>query len=325
MDSPIPDRIEAILARFNEPVMPEDRIGRWLDRFPGEDRQAAVLLLEKIEYHSYPRLLRECRELHSLVCGRLAADGFDLVEFTDVDFSREFTCKSGDIISYLYRKANAVPSVDFKTFDRLISESATCPNGSCDRALVILDDFIGTGSQFIFQFLARSREDVRVLESYRKVYLASVVIHDNALEKLALLQAGECRKVLSIEEAQFPDYDWAWEEGELENALFRIDWNRIGFVWVEREHPLLSEKNGSIPDEERAVLSQFLRKYGGDTKLSTSYLDGHHTFFYGAPNSLPKVLLPLFSRVEDLSIYPTEHFIGVDTGIVNWKMDDGKE
>jgi hypothetical protein len=153
-------RLDALFSRWSEPVIPRDRIERWLQQFPNVERAAALVLLEKIEFHSYSRLLRECRQLHAQLQERLSADGFDSQRFSDVDFSREFTAKSGDIISYIYRKATAVPSVDFKSFDLLISRWADSPGGFCDRALIILDDYIGTGSQFIFQFLARSRTDI---------------------------------------------------------------------------------------------------------------------------------------------------------------------
>lgn len=317
-------RLEALFSRWSDPVIPRDRIERWLEQFPEEDCAAALALLEKIEFHSFSRLLRECRQLHAQLQERLFADGFDSQTFRDVDFSREFTCKSGDVISYIYRKATAVPSVDFKNFDLLISRWADCSGGFCDRALVILDDYIGTGSQFIFQFLGRSRIDIQVLNSYRKVYLASIVTHDNAFEKLALLQKGEYRRVLSIEEAQFPDYDWAWEENDLQDALRSVDWSKLTLLCVEREHPLLSPENARVSSEEREMIGQFLGRFGGDSTLTTSYLAGHHAFFYGAPNSLPKILFPLLSRVEDLSIYPTEHLIGVSPDIVRWGMDDVK-
>jgi|WetSurMetagenome_2_1015567.scaffolds.fasta_scaffold35839_2 hypothetical protein len=315
-------QVDRLFWRFNEPVVTREHIRRWLDQFSGEDQAGAFALLEAIEYHSYPRLLQETRVLHAKIQEQLDVDGFDSRMFSDVDFSREFTCKSGDLISYIYRKANAVPSVDFKTFDRLISETADCSGQPCNRALVILDDYTGTGSQFIFQFIARSAADIRVLNRYRKVYLASVVIHDNAFGKLDLLQRGECGTVLSIEEAQFPDYDWKWEENELSDALCRTDWGRIAFLCVQREYPLLSPENPGVPAGRRELIGHFLARYGGDSTLATSFLTGHHAFFYGAPNSLPKILFPLFSRVEDVSIYPTEHFIGVSADTVTWTMED---
>lgn len=315
-------RVDALFSRFNEPVIPKERIHRWLNRFCDEDKPAALALLETIEFHTYPRLMRESRLLHVKLLEKLAADGFDTRTFTDVDFSREFTCKSGDVISYIYQKANAVPSVDFRNFDLLISEMKDGCDRFSGRALVILDDYIGTGSQFIFQFVARSDADIRILNNYRKVYLTSIIVNENALLKFALLRNQKFDEVLSIEECQFPDYDWPCEEKELRAALSRVDWNRIQFIFLESERSVLSPENAAIPPEEKQRIGEFLQKYGGDSTLTTSYLAGHHVFFYGAVNSLPKILFPLFSRVEDYTIYPVEHFIGGSADIIKWDMDD---
>lgn len=193
MDAPgMQQRVLALASRFNEPVIPKERIQRWLARFSDEEKPLALALLEKITFHSYPCLIQETRQLHAILREQLAADGFDNSTCATVDFRRGFTCKSGDIISYIYRKANAVPSVDFKTFDHLLGELAECTGQLCDRALVILDDYTGTGSQFIIQFLTRNRDTIRVLKGYRKIFLASIVIHVNAFRKLELFPRGEC-------------------------------------------------------------------------------------------------------------------------------------
>jgi len=55
--------------------------------------------------------------------------------------------------------------------------------------------------------------------------------------------------------------------------------------------------------------------------LITSYLGSHHTFFYGAPNSLPRDLYPLFSRVEDYSIYLIEHFLADAPVVSSYGME----
>lgn len=316
-------RINELFSRFNEPVISKERIRRWLDRFDDEDKPAALALLGTIEFHTYPRLLRESRLLHTKLLEKLAADGFDARKFSDIDFSREFTCKSGDIISYIYRKANAIPSVDFRNFDLLISEMRDGGDRFAGRALVILDDYIGTGSQFIFQFIARSDVDIRILNNYRKVYLASIIANENALQKFTLLGNRKFDEVLTIEERQFPDYDWSAEEKDLRAALGRVDWNRIQFIFLELERSLLSPENAVIPPEDKQSIGEFLRKHGADSTLTTSFLAGHHAFFYGAVNSLPKILYPLFSRVEDYTIYPVEHFIGNSANIINWDIDDG--
>lgn len=129
------------------------------------------------------------------------------------------------------------------------------------------------------------------------------------------------RQVLTIEEGQFLDYNWDWEEKDLCAALGTVDWSRIQFVCVEREPPL-SRLNRSVTAQERELFAGFLRKYGGDSTLTTSYLDGHHAFFYGAPNSLPEILFPHFSRVEDFTIYPMEYFLGDFPSVSRRDMDD---
>ncbi len=109
MKSPKPDKsiyegsLTKLYERFNEPVIPMKSIVKWLNGFEDEDKRTALKLLEAIEYHSQPRLVRETRLLHGKVQERLASDGFDEKTLADVDFSREFTCKSGDVVSYIYR------------------------------------------------------------------------------------------------------------------------------------------------------------------------------------------------------------------------------
>lgn len=194
-------RIHTLCRRFNEPEVPAALIRKWLERFDKEDRAAALTLLEAVEFHSHPRLLREAKLLHDKLKQRLAAGGFDAAGFRDVDFSREFTCKSGDLMSFFYRKTNLIPSADFKTFDELIREAGEDAARFRDRALVILDDYIGTGSQFVFHFVAQNQADRDVLNSYRRVYLVCVVAHEQALERFRLLAAGRIQEVMASEKA----------------------------------------------------------------------------------------------------------------------------
>ena len=70
-----------------------------------------------MQMHSWARLIRECRLLHERLCVDLAEDGFDVERCSDIDFTRAFVCKSGDLISYLYRKANRLPVTCFHDID----------------------------------------------------------------------------------------------------------------------------------------------------------------------------------------------------------------
>lgn len=295
-------RIESLLARFNEPVIARERLEKWLAPFDERDRETALILLEHVDLHTYPRLLRECRELHEKLAGRLAASGLDAREFHDVDFSREFVCKSGDILSYIYRKANAIPAVDFKSIEQLVLESERDGDGHGDRALVLLDDYIGTGSQFLLTFTARKEEDIRLLNGYRRVFLASVVMHESALEKFALLVAGRAAEAFAIEERQFPGVDFGPDRERLVRGLEAMDWGRFEPVHLVTEKPLLAETDPRLTAAQKKRLVDFIDRHRLGGFIGTSFLMGHNAFFYGAPNSLPEVLLPLFTRVEDLSI-----------------------
>ena len=68
-------------------------------------------------------------------------------------------------------------------------------------------------------------------------------------------------------------------------------------------------------------MDQFLKHYGHEGYSGTSYLRSHHTFFFGASNSLPETLWPLFKSVEDLSIYP-ETPTGIEKVITGYDIDD---
>jgi hypothetical protein len=317
-------RIHVLFKHLNEPAIPIGSIHRWLAQFDEEDRPTALLLLEKIEYHSYPRLVRETRLLHGTLKTALSASGFDGEKLSDVDFTREFTCKSGDIISYIYRKSNLIPTVDFKTVDRLVAPSAQDPGGRDGRALVILDDYIGTGSQFIFQFVARSPEDISLIGSYKRVYLCCIAVHESAIEKGLLLREGRIEEVIRLEEEQIPDVDFKPDEKLFRDSLRQIDWNKIELVYVDKDMSILSEESTSLDHAQKRRMELFLNKYAlKGCEGSTSFLCGRHSFFYGAPNALPTVLLPLFTRVEDFTIYADEHFTGITSEIIDYEMGNG--
>lgn len=317
------DIIKKLFERFNEPVIPAVSIEKWLGKFDESDQLAALMLLGQIEFHSQSRLIRETKALHLRVSQRLDAGGFDAAKLSDVDFSREFTCKSGDIVSYLYRKSNLIPTVDFKTFDWLSAQTAVNPSRFKDRALVILDDYIGTGSQFIFQFIGRSEDDIRVMNCFKKVYLVSYIVHETALEKFWMLADGLLEDVIKVEEKQFPDVDLNAEKEDLRKALSQLDWRNIELVYLDVDYPILSDANRSLSRDEKNSIENLLETFKHEGYSGTSFLQGHHTFFYGAPNSLPEILWPLFKRVEDMTVYTkgTEKLIEQLGEVVSYNID----
>ncbi len=196
--------------------------------------------------------------------------------------------------------------------------------GTKDRALLILDDYIGTGSQFIFQFIGRSEEDIRVLNCYRKVYLVCYIIHEDALKKFRLLADGKIEEALAIEEEQFPNLNMYAEKKSFRRALSKLDWKNIELVYLDVDKPILDASNVLLSMQEKIDIERLLDKFKHEGYSGTSFLMGNHTFFYGAPNSLPEILWPLFKRIEDFTVYTegTDGLIGIGSDVIRYDIDE---
>lgn len=313
-------KLDQLAEAWNEAEISRPSLGKWLGQFPKADQAIALRLLECMQVHGWARLIRECRVLHGRICADLHEDGFDVEHYSDIDFSRAFVCKSGDLISYVYRKANRLPVTCFHNIETL---TAAPPAKGQRRALVILDDYIGTGSQFLFTFVARHDQQRNLLQQYTRMRLAAIVVHDDARQKWKRLQQGRIDDVMAIEEQQLTCVDFAPERADLVAALSSIDWRCCGLVAVQRDFPVLAHPQ--LTEQERHDLRQFLQRQTDATGAGTTeFLLGHHAFFYGAPNALARVLLPLFKRVEDFSVYPRESQVGLPADIIDYDIDNPK-
>lgn len=309
-------RLDELAEAWNEAEISRPSLGRWMAQFPEEDQAIALRLLECMQVHGWARLIRECRLLHERLCADLAEDGFDVEGCSDIDFTRAFTCKSGDLVSYVYRKANRLPVTCFHNVEAL---HAAPPAPDQHRALVVLDDYIGTGSQFLFTFVARNAANRALMQRYERLRLAAIVVHDDAREKWRLLQRRQFQEVMAIEERELTCVDFAPEREALIGALEEIDWRRAGLLAVQRDFPVLAHPG--LSPQERDTLRDFLHRQqeGAGT---TEFLLGHHSFFYGAPNALARVLLPLFKRIEDFTVYPRESQVGLPADILDYDIDN---
>jgi hypothetical protein len=318
MSDGLAQKLDQLAEAWNEAEISRPSLGRWIEQFPAADQSIALRLLECMQVHGWARLIRECRLLHSRICADLQEDGFDVERCSDIDFSRAFVCKSGDLVSYVYRKANRLPVTCFHNIEAL---TAAPPAQGQRRALVILDDYIGTGSQFLFTFVARHAKQRSLLQHYARVRLAAIVVHDDARQKWKLLQQRHIEEVMAIEEQQLSCVDFTPERGDLVAALASIDWRRCGLVAVQRDFPVLAHPQ--LIAEERDALRSFLRRQQDAAGAGTTeFLLGHHAFFYGAPNALARVLLPLFKRIEDFSVYPRESQVGLPADIIDYDIDN---
>ena len=311
-------QLDQLAEAWNEAEISRPSLSRWMGQFEASDQAIALRLLTCMQVHGWARLIRECRLLHKRLCLDLAEDGFDVERCSDIDFSRAFVCKSGDLISYVYRKANRLPVTCFHNIEGLHQGP---PPGAQRRALVILDDYIGTGSQFLFTFVGRSAANRALLERYARVRLAAIVVHDDARQKWKLLQRRDVEQVMAIEERQLTCVNFAPERLDLIAALSNLDWRRTGLIAAARDFAVIAHP--SLSPEEREALTRFLKAHQQASGAgSTEFLLGHHAFFYGAPNALAQVLLPLFKRIEDFSVYPRESQVGLPADILDYDIDN---
>jgi hypothetical protein len=81
-------------------------------------------------------------------------------------------------------------------------------------------------------------------------------------------------------------------------------------------HPQLS------PGERQRLRAFLQRQQEAEGAGTTEFLLGHHSFFYGAPNALARVLLPLFKRIEDFSVYPRESQVGLPADLLDYDIDN---
>jgi hypothetical protein len=311
-------RLQKLVGDWNEAEINRTSLDRWIQRIPEHEHSIAVRLLECIQVHGWSRLLRECRLLHQRVCEDLREDGYDTETYSDIDFTRAFTCKSGDIISYAYRKANRIPLTRFHNVEALYCGTATERR---TKALVVLDDYIGTASQFLFTFIARNAANRALIGEYGRTRLAAIVVHDNARQKWRLLQKQQLRQVMAIEEQQLTCVDFAPEREDLIHALSQINWRQTGLIGADRDFPVTA--CNELSEDERRSLRQFLSNHAeADGAGTTEFLLGHHTFFYGAPNAMARILLPLFKRLEDFTTYPLESQRGLPSDLIDYNIDN---
>ena len=279
---------------------------RWLRQFDRADRAVALDLLAQTHLIDYPNLTGSLIRLHEKVLANLRNDGFvselNPLYSGRVDFTRAYNARSGDLISYFYRKTNRVRSAQFFNSEQLVGR------GSPDRALVIVDDYTATGAQLLLEYLGSNLRSH--FADYGKVYLAVMVANTKAITRVGLLTAGQHERVGQDVNSEFGLTGKAADEVlAAASAVCSID---LKLLFDRAEVPRFA-----VPDPRQEA---FLLKYGQfeqnpSAPFGAGNAQGSTAFFYGAPNSLPdifwnslgtykgKAFMPLFSRTEDISHY----------------------
>lgn len=119
-------------------------LDEWLDQFDVSDRRVALNLLCELEYVNRNRFVLMTKLLHQKLRSVLLAEGFvsenESHHFGNVDFISIYPAKSGELVSYWYRKVNGIRSALFHHAGDLLRDEQS----KSDKALIILDDYAGT-------------------------------------------------------------------------------------------------------------------------------------------------------------------------------------
>lgn len=288
---------------FSETYYSQQEIEQWLEQFEEGDRPAVKPLLDKIDFFSYGKVMRGLSLGHRKLLKQLEEEGIPL---SQVDFSKTYCAKSGDLISYFYRTTNKLRASTFHNLDGLKQKN------NSERCLVLLDDYISSGTQFLCGSYGRIHADL--FNSYRKVFLLVLVANDVAIERFAHLKKGHY-EILAQHFARILGPLDHSTEADMLNLMKKIPSDQIELIYVHREQPL----SEILSPEERSLL----QKYGVSQYLEgVVATQGHTVFFYGSPNNLPDIFWnkksvrpdgtpwnPLFHRVEDLSLYDCAKYI----------------
>lgn len=288
---------------FSETYVSSEEIHRWLDQFDPEDQESAKLLLSTIDFYSYKRILKELVIAHRKLLDTMKEQGIDS---SKVDYSKTYSAKSGDLISYFYRKANKLRGADFQNIEALTHKD----NDRSDRCLVLLEDYLGSGLQFLYGCYGRKHADL--FNSYRKVFLVVLVANTQAIKRFEQLNQGNNSTIAQ----EFARIVCPWQltsEQEMLDMINKIPKGKLELIFAKEEKPLTDIL---AADKEQGEIESLLNKYNLTRYFGGNFAIGHTVFFYSSPNNLPEILwntksikrdgspwIPLFSRVEDLSIY----------------------
>jgi hypothetical protein len=144
-------RLQAIVSTFGtyqpQPVT-RDRIWDWLRQFDEADYEVLVRVLEAVQYYDIARINSLLRELHRAVREQLSHDGFTQTKRTIFAPAGEVG-SSGHEIFRRYREINKLQetAATLTLVPDLQKLVVAAQQSRVSIAVVLLDDFIGTGVQ----------------------------------------------------------------------------------------------------------------------------------------------------------------------------------
>jgi len=305
----------------------EEEFALWMAQFPGEDRATAAEILSRLRIVSPHETQKDLVTLfEEIIMPALKADGFlpenasparartllykNKDEATGVDFSKIGSHKSGDPIGYFFRLYNLLPNIIFGGTAKFHVDGRP----KAKRALVIVDNEIGSGLQSLFYFLTSAERGL--FPSYRKIYLATVEASAKAVELFRLLAEGNPAEVAERLTRKVKMNDESVRE-MMRKGIAKLSGGKIELLplAIEPPQPLFE----GLAERQRSKWTAFLEKYGGGYQFGGAPLGVGGSLgrtiltMVQASNSLPDFLfLPipgsnpkkyLLRRVEDNTTY----------------------
>ena len=162
----------------------EDSIRRWLDQFPNNYHQRLMFkILRNIKFYTVPILREKMVEAYSIVKIKLKEKETWKKSEILVSYIGEYG-KSSSRYAQLFRDQNGIPSTNIVEYSKI---KEFLENRESIKALVFIDDFIGTGEQ-AKEYLKRINEE------YGEIF------NNDGLQIFYIVIAGFQEALIAVEE-----------------------------------------------------------------------------------------------------------------------------
>jgi hypothetical protein len=256
----------------------DDQVADWLSQFAEAERPAVSSLLEHFHYYSFRRFADLVGTLPGLIARRLGMDPGEVLYAPT-----GYVSDSGSMVLYLFRHVNDVPYGMFASLEDLGNKAADA------KAVVLLDDFIGTGRQAAETWLER----IKPLNLKCPVVLAAVVGVNSGIQ---------------------------WLEANTDLMVVAAD--RLDSI-----RPLDPDA-GLYSEPERESLLAILTKYGDRLYPSgpTGFAGAQSlvAFYYSTPNNTFPIFWSTSDRWKPLLPHRPGHLLQVDAVAKDGLQPDGE-
>lgn len=224
----------------------KERVKEWFGQFEENDKEIAYEIFSKINYYDSNTVNIFCK---------LAFINFQINNKTDssdtIFVPIGSAGKSGQMIGYLFRTANNIPQSQFIYEDKLIYKEKVIYNGKVIykdklnkniikkyKHVVFIDDFTGTGEQFLKNKVVKLVTNYveSISENKPKLTFITLVATENAVENIQQKNIIEViaqhirRRAFPIDDEKFINFNQKYGEGlcVVKDEDLYLGWGKIG-------------------------------------------------------------------------------------------------